>query len=156
MKRIRLLIAVIVVVMMSVASTADAGCVLAGDNPLGPGQAWGDNRPITIVYHCVADGANTINEFKVEGITGQLQHTEVVPVSGKEPTSVTTKIKTSKILHAGSEIGGSPAYTATSAIASPWPRENLETPYGFSNGMIVYDTVVCDATDEWYRLFTFL
>lgn len=131
-------------------SMALAACTLVGGSP-------SDQRPFTLVYYCIADAANTIDPFDIdEDVSGELQHTEVVPVTGKEPTSITTGLKTSKITHSGSEIGGSPAYTGSAAIASPWARENLEPPYGFSNGLTVADSVVCDATDEWYRLLTFL
>jgi len=143
LKRIELM----VVLMLSVflfASLASAGCTYSTVRKFELYQGF--DRPITLVYHCIADGSNAVNDLTITGMTGFLQHMAVVPTTGKEPTSVTPNLKT---------IDGTPAYTA-SAIASPWPRQDMEPPLGFSSGLVVDQSATCDATDEWDLLMTFL
>lgn len=139
------LMAVLMVVMMIVwVAAASAACTYSSYRKFE--RFAGYDQPITLVYHCVADGEDTIDEFDIASMTGRLQHIAIVPTTGKEPTSVTPNLET---------IDGNPAYTA-SAISSPWTRQDLSPPLGFSSGLKVSADATCDATDEWDMLFTFL
>lgn len=111
---------------------------------------WGGKGVVTFIYLCSADAEDTLDDLTVNS-SGALLHIGVVPVTSKEPTSVTPVIRPLPI----GALTSPPAYTPT-AFTTPFARQDVEPPQGLANGWVVDTEGTFDATDQWYYTFTFL